>query len=119
MRVLGILNLLLGIMAAFAAILSGLVILLQSSARPDQLMIHCAIMTATAGCGVWSGITLMRGLRAVATSLIFCGLLLLYAGTQVAFDGGVSGRLILVVCYSLLLLLLTMRHARAVRIPAS
>ena len=108
-RVIGTVNLFLGVMAGFSALLSGLIFAVHANPHPQRFIVYASLLTAAAASGVVSGSSLVRQKPAAAVTFVFGMLLAIFVVTDVLLEHAFPLRLLFVLAYGLTNCILSLR----------
>lgn len=108
-RVIGTLNLFLGVMAGFAALLSGLIGAVHANPHPQRFIVYASLLTAAAASGVVSGSNLVRQKPAAVVTFVFGLLLAIFVVTNVLLEHAFQLRSVFVLAYGLTICILSLR----------
>lgn len=98
-RVIGIANLFLGVMAGFSALLSMLIVMVNANPHPERFLFFALLLTATAASGCASGANLVRERAANGVTFLFGLLLTIFVVTDVFLEHAFPLRLVFVLIY--------------------
>ena len=109
-RVIGTVNLFLGVMAGFSALLSGLIFAVHANPHPQRFIVYASLLTAAAASGVVSGSSLVRQKPAAAVTFVFGMLLAIFVVTDVLLEHAFPLRLLFVLAYGLTNCMISLRY---------
>ena len=108
-RVIGTLNLFLGVMAGFSALLSGLIVAVHANPHPQRFIVYASLLTAAAASGLVSGLNLVGEKPAAVVTFVFGLLLAIFVVTDVLLEHAFPLRLLFVLAYGLTICILSLR----------
>ena len=109
LRVIGTLNLFLGVMAAFSALLSVLIVAVHADPHPQRFIVYASLLTAAAASGLMSGLNLVREKPAGVVTFVFGLLLAIFVVTDVLLEHAFPLRLFFVLAYGLTICIISLR----------
>lgn len=108
-RVIGTLNLFLGVMAAFSALLSVLIVAVHAHPNPQRFVLYASLLTVAAASGLLSGLNLVRAKPARAVTFVFGLSLAIFVITDVLLERAVPLRFVFVLTYGVTLCIIALQ----------
>ena len=108
-RVIGFVNLFLGVMAGFSAMLSVLIVAVNANPYPERFIFFALLLTAAAASGCVSGANLVREKPAREVTFLFGLLLAIFVVTDVCLERAFPLRLVFVLIYGIAICVISLR----------